>query len=99
MGYIETVPRYVLRADEIESSIAVLERRVLPVARLIADLESPYNLSHERREMLDILRLRYLHQNTWERTIEYMKISGNTFGKRRKQLVELAACYLEVERF
>jgi hypothetical protein len=96
-GYIDNIPGRILKIDALESLIAGIERRTKPVARLIADLESPYNLSPERQDMLGILRVRYLHRNTWDRTISHLKMRRETFIERRKQLVQMAIRYLGLE--
>jgi hypothetical protein len=93
-GYVDNVPARILKIDMLESLILGLERWTKPIGRLIADLESPYNLSPERQDMLGILCIRYLHGNTWDRTISYLRMSHGTFGIRRRQLVFLAAKYL-----
>jgi hypothetical protein len=93
-GYIDNIPGRILKIDMLESLIAGLERWTKPITRLIADLESPYNLSPERQDMLGILRVRYLHGNTWDRTTEYLKMRKETFVERRKQLVHIAVRYL-----
>ncbi|GHV45880.1 hypothetical protein FACS1894204_06280 [Synergistales bacterium] len=96
-NYIDNVPPRIVKIDDIERQIVRIERRVLPIERLIKDLESPMNLSRERREMLCILQMRYFNQNTWDRTIEHMGISIHTFVKRRRQLVAITVRYLGVK--
>jgi hypothetical protein len=93
-GYVDNIPARILKIDTLESLIKGLERWTKPIERLIADLESPYNLSPERQEMLGILRIKYLHGNTWDRTIEHLNMRRETFIERRKQLVFTAIQYL-----
>lgn len=96
-GYVDNVSSRTLQIDALESLIADLERHVNPITRLLHDLESPFNLSPERKEMLRILQVRYLHKNTWDRTVAFLKMRRETFAERRKDLVWLAIRYLGIK--
>jgi len=85
------------KIERVEQNILFLERRTRPVEMLLADLSSPYVLEPARKEMLEILRLRYLHANTWERVMNALRISQATFARRRRALVEMAERYLGVK--
>ena len=74
-GYIENVPERLFKIDALEALIKDIERYTSPITRLLVDLESPYNLSTERQGLLGILQVRYLHKNTWERTLNHLEIS------------------------
>ena len=93
-GFVDNIPDRLIHIDALESLILDLERHTRPIGRLLVDLESPYNLSPERQQMLGILRVRYFGKNTWERAVTFLRMSHGTFGERRKQLVELAIVYL-----
>jgi hypothetical protein len=95
-GYADNIPGRVLKIDMLESLIIGLERRTKPIARLLRDLESPYS-SSKRREMLGILRTRYMHNNTQEQTVDYLKMSKTCYLDRRKQLVRLAVRYMGLD--
>jgi hypothetical protein len=95
-GYTDSVPARMLKIDMLESLIIGLERWTNPITRVITDLESKYNLSPKRQEMLEILKIRYLGGNTWERTIECLKINRRTFIKRREQLVAMVIRYMHI---
>jgi hypothetical protein len=41
--------------------------------------------------------VKYIHGNTWNRTIEHLKMRRETFIERRKQLVHIASRYLGVD--
>ena len=93
MGYIDNIPGRILKIDMLESLIIGLERWTKPITRLLNDLGSPYNVSPERQDLLGVLRIRYLYGNTWDKSVEYLKMSRKTFSERRTQLVELAIGY------
>jgi hypothetical protein len=93
-GYVDNFPPRILKIDMLEFLITDLERWTEPIGNLIADLENPCNLSPKRQEMLQILRVRYLHGNTWSRTVEHLKMTRNTFIERRKRLVLTVIQYL-----
>lgn len=85
------------KIERVEQNILFLERRTRPVERLLADLSSPYVLEPARKEMLEILRLRYLHANTWERVMESLQMGKTTFMRRRRELVDMAVRYLAAD--
>lgn len=85
------------KIERVEQNILFLERRTRPVEMLLADLSSPYVLEPARKEMLEILRLRYLHANTWERVMSILKIGKATFLRRRRELVDMAVRYLAAD--
>lgn len=85
------------KIEKVEQNILSLERRTRPVEMLLADLSSPYVLEPARKEMLEILRLRYLHTNTWERVMESLKMGKATFVRRRRELVDMAVRYLAAD--
>ena len=94
VGYIDNIPVRLMKIDMLESLIAGLERWTKPITRLLNDLDSPYNVSPERQDLLNILRIRYIHRNTWDRSLEYLKMRRETFSERRKRLVEMAIGYM-----
>lgn len=85
------------KIEKVEQNILSLERRTRPVEMLLADLSSPYVLESARKEMLEILRLRYLHANTWERVMDSLQIGKTTFLRRRRELVDMAVRYLAAD--
>lgn len=93
----DTVSARLEKLERIEQHILSLERRTRPVEMLLADLSSPYVLEPARKEMLEILRLRYLHANTWERVMSILKIGKATFLRRRRELVDMAVRYLAAD--
>lgn len=85
------------KIEKVEQNILSLERRTRPVEMLLADLSSPYVLEPARKEMLEILRLRYLYGNTWGRAMDELRIPQTTFARRRRDLVDMAGRYLGVK--
>ena len=85
------------KIEKVEQNILSLERRTRPVEMLLADLSSPYVLEPARKEMLEILRLRYLYGNTWGRVMDELRIPQTTFARRRRDLVDMAGRYLGVK--
>lgn len=85
------------KIERVEQNILFLERRTRPVEMLLADLSSSYVLEPARKEMLEILRLRYLHANTWGRVMESLQIGKTTFLRRRRELVDMAVRYLAAD--
>ena len=59
------------------------------------DLGSPFVLEGSiKRDLLAILKLRYLGGNTWDRTADELSLGRTTFFQRKKELVRTAARYL-----
>jgi len=96
-GYIDNIPIRILKIDTLEGLIAGVERWTGPITDLLNDLDSPYNISSERQDLLGILRVRYIYGNTWDRSLEYLKMSKERFIERRRQLVEMAIGYMGLE--
>ena len=97
-GWIcDTVSERLERIERVEQHILFLERRTLPITLLEADLSSPYVLEPAKKEMLGILRLRYIHSSTWERTMAVLNIGKSTYLRRRKDLVGMAIRYLALD--
>ena len=93
VGYIDNVPRRILRMDMLKSLIARVERCTNPITRLLNDLDSPHN-SQERQDMLGILRVRYIQGNSPERSADYLKMARSTYYERRKRLVAMVISYM-----
>lgn len=93
----DVVSARLVKIERVEQNILFLERRTRPVEMLLADLSSPYVLEPARKEMLEILRLRYLHANTWERVMSILKIGKATFLRRRRELIDMAVRYLAAD--
>ena len=93
-GVTDNVSARLERIEELEADILQLERRTKPVERLLADLSSPYVLEQGRKEMLEILRLRYLYKNSWEMTAEKLNMTKPTLYRRKKDLVIMAMRYM-----
>jgi hypothetical protein len=96
MGYIDNIPGRIIKAEALERLILDLERWTKPITRLLRDLENPHS-SPKRQEMLKILRVRYIHGNTWDRTIALLKMPRDTFSERRKELVKTVIRYMGLE--
>ena len=94
VGYIDNIPVRIMKIDMLEGMIAGLERWTKPITRLLNDLDSPYNISPERQDLGGILRIRYIYGNTWEKSLEYLKMPKVRFLERRRQLVEMAIGYM-----
>ena len=92
-GYIDNVPKRILTIDAIEILIANFERRTKPITRLLNDLDNPYS-SPKRRDLLNILRFRYIHNNTQDITMSHLKMSKYRYSTRRNQLVEMVMEYM-----
>lgn len=89
------VEERVEKIDDIEGRIALLERWTLPITRLITDLGSAYVLQgSENAEMLKLLQIRYLGDNSWQKTAEELDIPETTIRRRRHLLVKKAMEYL-----
>jgi hypothetical protein len=96
VGYIDNVPGRIIKAEALERLILDLERWTRPITRLLRDLNNPHS-SPKRQEMLGILRTRYLHNNTQEQTVTYLKMSKTCYLDRRKQLVRLVIRYMGLD--
>ena len=92
-GHTDDVSRRIEKIEMFECLIRKTERWTKPITRLICDLEAPYS-SPERKEMLGILRFKYLGGNTWDRTEGLLKMNRTTVYERREALVRMAIQYI-----
>jgi len=84
-----------IKIENLESKIKLLERRTKPITQLMADLNAPENLKgSDNKLLLDILKLLYFGKNTINAIMNELYISRRTFARKRRDLVLLAADYL-----
>ena len=85
------------KINDVELEILRIECFTKPVERLLKDLSSDEYLGSAKKEMLAILKLRYLEGNTWQSVTEHLTIGKGTFNVRRKELVKLAINYFNLK--
>ena len=84
-----------MKIEGLKNRIKQLERWTSPITQLIKDLNAPENLEDsENAFMLDILKLIYFGKNKPKVICDELKLSEQTFFRRRRQLVLTAASYL-----
>ena len=89
-GEADPVANTVNRKIKLEKKIAVVEKRVKPVMRLIEDLKGS---SICTSQMANILKLRYIQHEDKLLICRNLAISEATFWRRVRQLVKLAKRY------
>ena len=84
-----------IKIENLENKIRILERYTKPVTQLMTDLNAPENLiGSENKLLLDILKLLYFGKNTVEAILDELHIARRTFTRKRRDLVLLTADYL-----
>ena len=84
-----------IKIENLENKIRILERYTKPVTQLMTDLNAPENLiGSENKILLDILKLLYFGKNTVEAILDELHIARRTFTRKRRDLVLLTADYL-----
>ena len=84
-----------IKIENLENKIRILERCTKPVTQLMTDLNAPENLiGSDNKLLLDILKLLYFGKNTVEAILDELHIARRTFTRKRRSLVLLTADYL-----
>lgn len=89
------VENRLIKIENLESKIRLLERYTKPVTQLMNDLDAPENLQGSDNELLlNILKLLYFGKNTIEAILDELHIARRTFARKRRDLVLMTAQYL-----
>ena len=84
-----------IKIENIESKIRLLERYTKPVTQLMNDLNAPENLQGSDNELLfNILKLLYFGKNTVDAILDELHIARRTFARKRRELVLMTSDYL-----
>lgn len=84
-----------IKIEGLKNRIKQLERWTRPITQLIKDLSAPENLEEsENAFMLEILKLMYFGKNKPKVICDELKLGEQTFFRRRRELVLMAASYL-----
>ena len=89
-GEADPVANTVNRKIKLEKKIAVVEKRVKPVMRLIEDLKGS---SLRAKQMSEILRLKYIEHEDRDVVKKTVAISDMTLWRRSRELISLAVRY------
>ena len=85
----------IIKIENIEERIKILERCTKPITQLITDLNAPENLEgSENKILLDILKYMYLGKNFPDAIIQELHITRRTFARRRRDLIYMVIDYL-----
>ncbi len=83
------------KIDSLERQIANLEALTAPITRMMQDWNMEYGLdSSQNRDLLQLLRLRYLAGGTWPEIAEKLNTSVTALKRWRQTLVNRAIDYL-----
>ena len=92
--YIDPMPLWVEEMELLEREIPELRLRVLPIQRLLRDLEET------RQEALIIYKLKYEQRLSWEaarnRASENHNIGGSAFKTLNLELIRMTIRYLDL---
>ena len=84
-----------MRIENIEERIRILERFTQPVTRLIQDLTAPYiHEGSEKAEMYSLMELYYFGQNSITVVMSKLNMSRTMLYFRRQKLVKMAMGYM-----
>lgn len=96
-SHSDPVMARMLHIEELERVIVWLERRTLPIQRLVADLEGPDVLQNSpKSDLLRVLRLLYFGKNLPSQVAQEMRVSRHFVYDRRNELRKMAVSYLGI---
>ena len=96
-GHSDPVMARMLRIEGMERLISWLERRTLPIQRMVADLEGPDVLPNSpKADLLKVLRLLYFGNNLLSQVADEMKVSRQFVHNKREELRKMAISYLGI---
>ena len=84
-----------IKIENLENKIRMLERYTKPITQLMTDLDAPENLQDSDNELLlNILKLLYFGKNNINAILDELHIARRTFARKRRYLVLMTADYL-----
>ncbi len=90
----DPVAQHLIKLEQIEVRIKLLERWTKPIERLIADLSSDVLDGSKKKGLLQVLKLFYFGNNVPDPVMEELNISRRAFFRKRRELVLMAIDYL-----